>query len=72
MIGWNLTYVPSSVDFAMEGAPYLYSMKSQIGRGDFDLGLLYYDDPLTGYPPELQQVRQSIAFHTQVPAWVWE
>jgi len=64
-MNWNITFVPTGVAFAMGEDTYLHQIRQELVDGQYDLGLLYYDDPITGFAPELASVRQTVSFHTQ-------
>lgn len=64
-MNWNLTFVPTTVNFAMKGDSFLQEVRQQLSDGAFDMTLLYYDDPVAGFGEPLASVRQSVAFHTQ-------
>ena len=81
LMKWNLTYVPMGPlcqmnaegkviggcpKFATGQDSYLHDVRQQLAADNFDLSMLYYDDPTGGFAPELRTVKQSVAFHTQI------
>ena len=65
-INWDLKYVPTGVGFATGADSYLHNIRQELADGVYDLAMLYYDDPNTGFGPTLGHVSQSVAFHTQI------